>query len=97
MTALSGAGDEAAATGITTTDLTLQATGREDEEEAHGHGKVGGGIEMEDLEAALDGFSAESLRGAGLFRSSVEWGDVGGLRGVRAELREILEVRGLKL
>ncbi|CAM9343475.1 unnamed protein product [Scytosiphon promiscuus] len=51
-----------------------------------------GGIEMEDLEAALEGFSAESLRGAGLFRSSVEWGDVGGLSGVRAELREILEL-----
>lgn len=50
------------------------------------------GIEMEDLEAALEGFSAESVRGAGLFASSVEWGDVGGLCGVRAELREILEV-----
>lgn len=55
-------------------------------------GVAAGGIEMEDLEAALEGFSAESLRGAGLFQSSVEWGDVGGLRGVRAELREILEV-----
>lgn len=52
-----------------------------------------GGIAMEDLEAALEGFSAESLRGAGLFQSSVEWGDVGGLRAVRAEIREILEVR----
>lgn len=52
----------------------------------------GVGIDMEDLEAALKGFSAEAHRGAGLFRSSVEWGDVGGLRGVRAELREILEV-----
>ncbi|CAM9578627.1 unnamed protein product, partial [Hapterophycus canaliculatus] len=51
-----------------------------------------GRIEMEDLEAALKGFSAESLRGAGLFRSSVEWGDVGGLSAVRAELREILEL-----
>lgn len=51
------------------------------------------GIEMEDLEAALEGFAAESLRGAGLFQSGVQWGDVGGLRGVRAELREILEVR----
>ncbi|CAN0052471.1 unnamed protein product, partial [Laminaria digitata] len=55
-------------------------------------GKEGEGIEMEDLEAALEGFSAESLRGAGLFQSGVKWGDVGGLRGVRAELREILEV-----
>lgn len=47
---------------------------------------------MEDLEEALEGFSAESLRGAGLFQSSVEWADVGGLRSVRAELREMLEV-----
>lgn len=53
---------------------------------------VRGGIEMQDLEAALEGFSAESLRGAGLFESGVEWGDVGGLNGVRAELREMLEV-----
>lgn len=71
----------------------------EEEEETHRQRDVavvgavaGAGIDMEDLEAALDGFSAESLRGAGLFRSSVEWGDVGGLRGVRADLREILEV-----
>lgn len=54
--------------------------------------QTGGSIEMEDLEEALEGFSAESLRGAGLFQSSVEWADVGGLRLVRAELREILEV-----
>lgn len=60
---------------------------------SNGTSRAFGGIEMEDLEAALKGFSAESLRGAGLFRSSVEWGDVGGLSGVRAELREILEVR----
>lgn len=53
----------------------------------------GGVIEMQDMEAALEGFSAESLHGAGLFRSGVEWGDVGGLRRVRAELREILEVK----
>lgn len=57
-----------------------------------GKGPERRGIEMEDLEAALEGFSAESVRGAGLFASSVEWGDVGGLCGVRAELREILEV-----
>lgn len=56
---------------------------------------VRGGIEMQDLEAALEGFSAESLRGAGLFESGVEWGDVGGLNGVRAELREMLEVSRL--
>ncbi|CAM9368423.1 unnamed protein product [Ectocarpus fasciculatus] len=55
-------------------------------------GGGGLGVDMEDLEAALKGFSAESLRGAGLFRSSVEWADVGGLSGVRSELREILEL-----
>lgn len=58
-------------------------------------GGGGVGVDMEDLEAALKGFSAESLRGAGLFRSSVEWADVGGLGGVRSELREILEVCAL--
>lgn len=88
--------DDTAAVGTATTatssSLVREALGGEEREE-HQRGITGAGIEMEDLEAALDGFSAESLRGAGLFRSSVEWGDVGGLRGVRAELREILEVR----
>lgn len=72
----------------------VEGVGNQTREEPWEMGQQGGGdsIDMEDLEAALKGFSAESLRGAGLFRSSVEWGDVGGLRGVRAELREILEV-----
>lgn len=56
-------------------------------------GVITGGIEMQDLEAALEGFSAESLRGAGLFESGVDWSDVGGLKAARSELREILEVR----
>eukprot|EP00903_Cladosiphon_okamuranus_P011980 g11251.t1 len=92
-------GGSGACNTIATTTATTSSLSREvlcsSEEAPHEQGVVGGagaGIEMEDLEAALDGFSAESLRGAGLFRSSVEWGDVGGLRGVRAELREILEL-----
>lgn len=71
----------------------VDARGSSSSSNINSRSQVTGGIEMEDLEAALKGFSAESLRGAGLFRSSVEWGDVGGLNTVRAELREILEVR----
>ena len=46
----------------------------------------------EDLEAALDGFSAASLRNARLFASDVRWADVGGLQAIKDEVRDVLEV-----
>jgi peroxin-1 len=50
------------------------------------------GIREEDLEGALEGFTPASLRGARLFASEVTWADIGGLEGLKAEVRDIFEI-----
>ncbi|KAF0699185.1 Aste57867_10237 [Aphanomyces stellatus] len=45
-----------------------------------------------DLMAGLEGFTPAALRGVELFKSTVEWGDIGGLTDIRQMLKDTLEL-----
>ena len=49
-------------------------------------------VTREDIDAAMDGLVAGSLRGAKLVKSTVQWSDVGGLDEVRSTLKDTLEL-----
>jgi len=48
-------------------------------------------LTQQSFDEALLAFTPASLKGAGLFESSVAWGDIGGLDEVRLELKKTLE------
>ena len=52
----------------------------------------GEGLSLDDIECALDGFTPTALRNAKLHSSSVKWSEVGGLEGVKKDLRDMLEL-----
>ncbi|RHX97485.1 hypothetical protein DYB30_006508 [Aphanomyces astaci] len=45
-----------------------------------------------DLLAGLEGFTPAALRGVELFKSSVQWSDIGGLHDIRQTLKDTLEL-----
>lgn len=48
-------------------------------------------VDSSHIDTAMAAFTPASLKGAGLFESSVSWSDIGGLHEVREEIKKTLE------